>query len=592
MIKSITIFTKKINNNESDKKIMNPQENTKLNRQEICQGRTILQSKPIQFNIDLTGQCNITPPCVFCYSQFLGYQYGAVDVQRINKNLSWFASCERIADCSCGEPLTHPSFFSMVKQAQENKQGFVFSTNGLLLNRKKADLLVDCGENIGMSVSLNTASSETFYKINGKRFDLVVENIRYYTSRYFERYGHIPPTSISMTVMRMNKTEVIDFLRLGCELQVPIVNLRHLFDRPDATPRNDFGYYFDYQKEKLSPKEYSKIARVAREIAKELGLSVNIHWEPGDSSIAAFAEPGVKTSCNMPWKFLFYQNHSGNIFTCCYADAPLTKVRNDESLDVAWNGPELVKIRSDLLSGKLPAYCLEHGKFCPVVAKINKSSFDNTKKPIENIIIFLHRRSEMIKKLLNGLFCLILVFVTGCASVIINVDNPELKVTKEKSGFHIMGQTTKAANASVGFPSKINLDKSFTVSAKILLVKGLNVSSNFCLVVVTNDHKSFSFGPRGNSKTYLAAYDNKPIIDQSNQKPLFGDEDKNFHQLTVEYDGASKIFTANVDNVIFGQIEADQVLSGSASFNQIVLNCNAPTKTEFDVTYKDIKIKK
>jgi hypothetical protein len=266
-------------------------------------------------------------------------------------------------------------------------------------------------------------------------------------------------------------------------------------------------------------------------------------------------------------------------------------LQDGESLDVAWNGPKLVEIRADLLSGKLPEYCREHGKFCPLVEKMHNNLFDNKKEKTENIVVFLQRRSKMIKKLLSGLSCLVLVLVTGCAPILVNVDNPELKVVKEKSGFHIIGQTTKAAKAEIVFPSKINLSRSFSVSAKIILVKGVDIGSNFCVGVMTDDHKSFGFGPRGDA-TYLASYDNKPIIDKVNQKHFFGDEDKNFHQLTVKYDGTSKVFTASVDDILFGQIEAAQVLNGSASFNQVGFGCNSAAKTEFDVTYKDIKIKK
>lgn len=108
----------------------------------------------------------------------------------------------------------------------------------------------------------------------------------------------------------MNRAEVVDFLRLGRELQVRIVNLRHLFDIPKATPRDDFGYYFDYQNEILGPEEYSELAQIARAAAKEFGLAVFIHWEPSSSSIADLAGPGINIPCLMPWRFLFYQNHS------------------------------------------------------------------------------------------------------------------------------------------------------------------------------------------------------------------------------------------------------------------------------------------
>jgi MoaA/NifB/PqqE/SkfB family radical SAM enzyme len=109
-------------------------ENSKLNLTEIKAGKTNLQSKPIQFNIDLTGRCNINPPCVFCSQKADGYHYNAIDISAVDKYLPFLSRCETVTDCSFGEPLTHPDFLKLVQKVAENGQAFTFATNGLLLN--------------------------------------------------------------------------------------------------------------------------------------------------------------------------------------------------------------------------------------------------------------------------------------------------------------------------------------------------------------------------------------------------------------------------------------------------------------------------
>jgi MoaA/NifB/PqqE/SkfB family radical SAM enzyme len=353
-------------------------ENIRLNLEEIKAARTHLESKPIQFNIDLTGRCNINPPCVFCSLKSDGYQYDAIDISSVDKYLSFMSRCKSVVDCSFGEPLTHPDFLKLIKKVAENGQDFHFATNGLLLTQKRSDILVEAGENIGFSVSINAATAETYYQLTGQNFDRVIENVKYFIAKYRDKWGNNPSIVMNFIVMKVNCHEVLDFLKLAHSLEIRSINLRHLFKMAEGSrPRNDFGYRFIYDDEMLSPEEYDSIGNSSKILAKQLGINLIIHWEPADSAIKSLSEPGVKISCLFPWKFLFVQEHSKDVYMCCYSSALAGSVKKN-SLEEIWNGNILMEVRNSLINGKIPELCKKQGLSCPLVLQTNQRQCTET----------------------------------------------------------------------------------------------------------------------------------------------------------------------------------------------------------------------
>ena len=347
------------------------QENSRINLEEIKAGKIYLQSKPIFFNIDLTGRCNINPPCVFCSLKSSGYHYDALEISYIDKHWNFFGASERVTDCSFGEPLTHPDFMKLVHRLAAGGQAFTFATNGLLLTRKKADLLVEAGENIGFSVSINAAKDSTYNNLTGQSFIKVIENISYYINRYKQIYGHTPPIALSFIVMKVNRNEVLDFLRLAHSMEITLINLRHLFEFDHSLPRNDFGYEFIYKNEILSNDEYDLIKNKAKTLAKELGITLVVHWDILASEIQRLSEPGVDIPCLFPWKFLFLQEHTRDVSMCCYSNQPVGNIKGNRIEDV-WNGETLAQIRRDLVNRKIPDFCMKHGPSCSLGDKREK----------------------------------------------------------------------------------------------------------------------------------------------------------------------------------------------------------------------------
>jgi MoaA/NifB/PqqE/SkfB family radical SAM enzyme len=155
-------------------------DNESLQAQEIAQRKTILDSRPSVYNIELTGRCNCNPPCVFCVCKNLPDYVapGNLDFSIIEKSSASLGRAERINDCSYGEPLLYPQFESLVDKLSAAGIRFGFSTNGLLLNERRVSFLVRHAKNLEFVVSLNAVTPETYYKLVGQDFDAVIEKIR------------------------------------------------------------------------------------------------------------------------------------------------------------------------------------------------------------------------------------------------------------------------------------------------------------------------------------------------------------------------------------------------------------------------------
>jgi MoaA/NifB/PqqE/SkfB family radical SAM enzyme len=342
-------------------------DNRHLNSEEIRQGRTCLTSTPLQINIDLTGICNINPPCVFCSGKNVGYHYAPAKADRLEAYAPYLERCERINDDSFGEPLSHPSLIDVARRFVARGQTFSFVSNGLLLTRDKAVALAALGRRVGMHVSFNAATAETFYRLTGKSFELLVENVRSYVEIFLDQHGEPPEVVLTFIVMRMNRHEVPAFLQLAGRLRCHAL-LAPLHDRP-SRPLGHFGYDFVYEREMLPFPELQEVGSEARGVADGLGIRLQLQWDAAaDSAVRGFAEAGVEAPCLIPFRFLHLQQHSGKAYACPYHTRPLGDL-SESPVEAIWNGADAQQLRQSLLDGEIPAFCWNNSAACPVISR-------------------------------------------------------------------------------------------------------------------------------------------------------------------------------------------------------------------------------
>ena len=209
-----------------------PQANRALNVAEVRAGRTRLSSTPLQLNVELTGICNVNPPCVFCSGKNVGYNYRPLDAAYLDDYADFLERCLTINEDSFGEPLSHPQLLEVARRFTSRGQRFSLVSNGLLLSREKSEALAELGPNLGLHISFNAATAKTFHWLTGKSFELLVENVRMFVDVYHKRNGGSAPDLIlTFIVMRVNRHEVPAFLQLAAELGTRAL-LAPLHERP------------------------------------------------------------------------------------------------------------------------------------------------------------------------------------------------------------------------------------------------------------------------------------------------------------------------------------------------------------------------
>jgi MoaA/NifB/PqqE/SkfB family radical SAM enzyme len=349
-----------------------PHANHALNAAEVREQRVTLQSTPLQINVDLTGVCNVHPPCTFCSGKNVGYNYRPIDLSELDRHRFYLDRCDHVNDDSFGEPLSHPQILDAARQFTSSGQRFTFVSNGLLLTPPVAEALARLGPQLGMHVSFNAATPETFYKLTGKSFATVVTNVRRYVELFLAHNpGESPEVVLTFIVMAINRHEVEPFIEIARSLGVRVL-LAPLHDRP-SRPLGHFGYDFVYEREMLPPAELECIGRDAQAIGSRLGVSILLQWDAAaDSAIRGFEEPGVDIPCLIPWRFLHLQQHSNKVYACPYHKRPIGDL-SESSIDDIWNGPTAIGLRTALAQAEIPQFCWNNAAGCPLIHRAKQT---------------------------------------------------------------------------------------------------------------------------------------------------------------------------------------------------------------------------
>lgn len=351
--------------------------NRRVRRFQVRRGQERLWAPPGTINIELTGRCNVKPPCTFCVGKNApGYEEPGHLTDMLAAHWPDLLRADRVNDCSYGEPLLHPDFEEVVARLTDAGVTFGFTTNGLLLTERRARFLAERAAHIDMCVSFNAATAETYRKHHGRDFATLLANVERYVALLDELEPRGPvPLMVSFIVMRSNEHEVFDFLRLADRLGARVVLLRHLFEVGRDYAVDNFGHAFAYEEERLPFERYLALEAEVRARFRSARpadgprppLEVSFAWNPRDSFIAEQAEPGVDIPCLFPWKFLCVRPIAGSYQPCVYLKRKSVSDPRAGTVRDVWNGEVLREMRRTLATGRIPEFCLTYGDPCPLV---------------------------------------------------------------------------------------------------------------------------------------------------------------------------------------------------------------------------------
>jgi hypothetical protein len=347
-------------------------QNAVRNEAEYRAGAAVIESAPPRLRITTSKTCNIAneKACVYCAWDFTkGLEAGSPDQSPnfLDQMGRYFHQAQAITDCSYGEVPLERHFEDVLVATTEFDRSFEFTSNGQMLSPKlRARLL---GRPARVHVSIDSANAEGYRRYRDHRFDMIIRNLRALCEER-KATGNLPEVFVSFIVMRSNREEMADFLRLMADIGVDQVMFRDLYREPSINGLKaiHYGYNFDYETERLSRPELDAAGQQGLALGAELGLRTMLEWREFSRNVAATAE--LEPICSEPWQTAYLLNRG--IMPCCYGRDPIATWDQIDQTDLeggiksALNSAPMQELRRDLAAGRLGSYC-EKTHSCPIV---------------------------------------------------------------------------------------------------------------------------------------------------------------------------------------------------------------------------------
>ena len=400
------------------------QSNQSLIRDEVEQGVVDVRTFPYEIQFSPEHRCNLR--CVQCYATVVRNDGGVplMDVKLPPNTLERFQKLEPFADhwecislTGSGEPLLSPAFPGILEILERHDCWVSFNTHGLLVDRKRARMLVENGVD-EIRFSMDGATKETFEKIRvNAKWDAFVRAIDTLNEVKRELGSSKPMLVFSSNFMRQNIEELpalIDFAaergairvmahntiiydpkmeqqalvhypnlvrrmfmeareraeRLGIELENHLCDVR--FDGELPPPEADAPA--------PPPLEVNVVMGELPEVdlpdlEDEVGTAAKSCDAPAATSDVAPAFDGpaivstpvnsqvdvpenasdILKACQKPWTGLYVEN-DGNVKVCCF-ESPYVGNLDEQPFEEIWNGAPMQSLRRSFVEGKPPEGC-------------------------------------------------------------------------------------------------------------------------------------------------------------------------------------------------------------------------------------------
>lgn len=191
-------------------------------------GLTTLGARPQWFMIETTSHCNLK--CVMCpHGHDAMPNKSDLDTSRFSKSFDFLAAADRMQLFGTGEPLMSAAFWQILESMDpETETEVSINSNGTLLTPERIDRLLRSPLS-WISISLDAATPDTYRRIRGADFDLVLSRVKNLVAERNRRQSaRRLRVFINMTLMRANIGEFPEFVELAAALGVDGVQVNQL----------------------------------------------------------------------------------------------------------------------------------------------------------------------------------------------------------------------------------------------------------------------------------------------------------------------------------------------------------------------------
>lgn len=316
---------------------------------------------PRQLYIEVTNYCNsLCISCPLTYDHFLAFEP--------KHHLSWgnfrrivdqVPQIERVVLHGIGEPLLNRELPRFVAHLKERGAHVLFNTNGVLLDQRRGDALVEAGLD-ELRVSIDAVTPELYAKLRGiDQLPRIVANLHQFVARHGRQAR--PRLSLWLVGMQENLHQLPDLVRLGAEIGVPEVYLQRLVYFGDHTRIADDATMVPEQSLYGSLEEtQAQLILECEELAADLGLLFRASGATTPHESVAVKDGHPWQGCMRPWA-LMYITANGTALPCCIAPFATTDYESiilgnvfEKPMAEVWSGERYQALRGAVL-GKSPA---------------------------------------------------------------------------------------------------------------------------------------------------------------------------------------------------------------------------------------------
>ncbi len=185
--------------------------------------------------LEVTRRCNLR--CVTCVRHVWTDPQGDMDEEtfaRVVDQLRAFPDLREVYLGGFGEPLFHPGIVEMVKRIKTLGVQVGMSTNGVLLNRRMAEALMDAGLD-QIVISFDSAQPQAFGEIRvGADLNRVLDNAVQFNNLRRARGKVMPFVAIEFVAMKSNLRELVALPELARAVGATTVIITHLLPYTEA----------------------------------------------------------------------------------------------------------------------------------------------------------------------------------------------------------------------------------------------------------------------------------------------------------------------------------------------------------------------
>ncbi len=273
---------------------------------------TPVSTLPRSIYIEPTSRCNEL--CQQCPRTLLSREDDRdLSYDNFRYIVDQFPVLERVVLHGLGEPLLNKDLPRMISYLKTRGTYVLFNSNGILLNEKRGQALIDVGLD-EYRLSMDGATREVYAHVRGvDAFDKIWRNVRAFVAMQRAQDACKPAVSLWFTAMRENLQDLPKLIDLASDAGIKEVYMQRLVYFEEGLAASKQSLFRRAAREEL------ELVRRCEETCRERGITFSAAGTttPVQSLVRDFGERPW-SGCRRPYT-LTYITSSGNVLSCCFA---------------------------------------------------------------------------------------------------------------------------------------------------------------------------------------------------------------------------------------------------------------------------------